>query len=114
MQWDKLGKTGKLPHLWRWFTFVSANPVLRSVEEEFLASSRRKAAADSQKEVAAGGRGGGGTLLLCLLLYLLAGRGVRSIALSTQKRESGGGPCGESMEKVWEGMWCGECFGCCV
>ncbi len=60
MQWDKLHKSAKYPHLSRWYEYVSSNPTLQAVDDEYLAARRRKPIADFQKDLAAAGRGGGG------------------------------------------------------
>lgn len=59
LQWEKLRKTGALPHLARWYDYVMTDPALQSVAEQH---GPRKPTTRKEyvKEVAAAGMGGGG------------------------------------------------------
>lgn len=59
LQWDKMRKTGSLPHLGRWFDLVSGEPQLRSVAEAH-GPKKPTSRAEFRKELAAAGMGGGG------------------------------------------------------
>ena len=59
LQWDKLRRSGALPHLGRWFELVSTEALLKEVAEKYgpkKPSSRQ----EFRKELAAAGMGGGG------------------------------------------------------
>jgi len=60
MQWEKLKKSGKYPHLARWAAFLDAQPELAEVAEAH-GPYKPRAAAEYAKDLAAAGRGGGGT-----------------------------------------------------
>ncbi|BDA45805.1 Glutamate-tRNA ligase, cytoplasmic [Coccomyxa sp. Obi] len=60
LQWDKLRRSGTLPHLGRWFELVSTEALLKEVAEKHgpkKPSSRQ----EFRKELAAAGMGGGDT-----------------------------------------------------
>ena len=71
LQWEKLRKTGALPHLARWYDYVMTDPVLQSVAEQHgpKKPSTRK---EYVKVVAAAGMGGGGAHKSGQLQTLLA------------------------------------------
>lgn len=59
LQWDKLKRSGALPHLGRWFDLVSTEALVKEVAEKYgpkKPSSRQ----EFRKEKAAAGMGGGG------------------------------------------------------
>lgn len=60
LQWEKLRKTGALPHLARWYDFVMTDPVLKSVAEQH-GPKKPTTRKEYVKVVAAAGMGGGGT-----------------------------------------------------
>ena len=63
LQWEKLRKTGALPHLARWYDFVMTDPDLQSVAEQH-GPKKPTTRKEYVKEVAAAGMGGGGKTLL--------------------------------------------------
>ena len=73
LQWEKLRKTGALPHLARWYDFVMTDPDLQSVAEQH-GPKKPTTRKEYVKEVAAAGMGGGGETLmhnLCLLITIV-------------------------------------------
>ena len=59
LQWEKLRKTGALPHLARWYDYVMTDPVLQSVAEQH-GPKKPTTRKEYVKVVAAAGMGGGG------------------------------------------------------
>ena len=59
LQWEKLRKTGALPHLARWYDYVMTDPVLNSVAERY-GPKKPTTRKEYVKVVAAAGMGGGG------------------------------------------------------
>lgn len=59
LQWEKLRKTGALPHLARWYDYVMTDPVLTSVAEQH-GPKKPTTRKEYVKVVAAAGMGGGG------------------------------------------------------
>ena len=80
LQWGRLRKAGKLPHLARWFDTLAAVPELAAVTERHGPQGRKQAAAaggagggkaaaaGAGEELAAAKGGGGGCWVLLLLL----------------------------------------------
>ena len=57
--WKKVKQAGKVPHLSRWFDFVSESPECKSTVEELDLNARRKAATATEGTVDSK-KGGGG------------------------------------------------------
>ena len=75
--WKKVKQAGKVPHLSRWFDFVSASPECKSTVEELDFSARRKGASAVEGSIESKKGGGGessglspGLLYACLDLTL--------------------------------------------
>ncbi len=66
LQWEKLRKTGALPHLARWYDYVMTDPVLQSVAEQH-GPKKPTTRKEYTKVVAAAGMGGGGAPHLWIL-----------------------------------------------
>ena len=66
LQWDKMRRSGSVPHLARWFEFVCKDPLLVSVAESH-GPKKPSSRTEYRKEVAAAGMGGGGAPDLALL-----------------------------------------------
>ena len=62
LQWEKLRKTGALPHLARWYDYVMTDPDLQSVAVQH-GPKKPTTRKEYVKEVAAAGMGGGGRTL---------------------------------------------------
>lgn len=63
LQWDKMRRSGSVPHLARWFDFVCKDPLLVSVAERH-GPKKPSSRTEYRKEVAAAGMGGGGAPIL--------------------------------------------------
>ena len=59
LQWEKLRKTGALPHLARWYDYIMTDPALQSIAEQH-GPKKPTTRKEYVKEVAAAGMGGGG------------------------------------------------------
>ena len=57
--WKKVKQAGKVPHLSRWFDFVSESPECKSTVDELDLNARRKAATATEGTVDSK-KGGGG------------------------------------------------------
>ena len=55
LQWEKIRKSGKLPHLTRWFDFLSQTSPLKGLLEKH--APKKSAAAERVKEAAAAAKG---------------------------------------------------------
>ena len=65
LQWDKMRRSGGVPHLARWFVLVCKDPLLVSVADSH-GPKKPSSRTEYRKEVAAAGMGGGGAPLLSL------------------------------------------------
>lgn len=64
LQWEKLRKSDKLPHLTRWYNFLSQLSLLSELVESF--APKKAVTADGSKDAAArkgGGKAAGGMYL---------------------------------------------------
>ena len=59
LQWDKLRRSGSLPHLGRWFELVSTEALLKEVADKY-GPKKPSSRTEFRKELAAAGMGGGG------------------------------------------------------
>lgn len=59
LQWDKLRRSGSLPHLGRWFELVSTEALLKEVADKH-GPKKPSSRTEFRKEQAAAGMGGGG------------------------------------------------------
>ncbi|EIE22615.1 glutamyl-tRNA synthetase, putative [Coccomyxa subellipsoidea C-169] len=60
LQWDKLRRSGSLPHLGRWFELVSTEALLKEVADKY-GPKKPSSRTEFRKELAAAGMGGGDT-----------------------------------------------------
>jgi hypothetical protein len=71
LQWEKLRKTGAMPHLARWYDYVMTDTALQSVAEQH-GPKKPTTRKEYVKEVAAAGMGGGGESLAPSLSAVLS------------------------------------------